>query len=80
METTANLCANFGHNFYREKINGHFSNVVKCKHCCKEIRMNADGDFEETTEARASIEQIMRKLNLLKNQYAFRRRRPAISL
>ncbi len=80
MQPTSKLCANFGHNFYRENIDGHFSNIVKCKKCSKQIRMNADGDFEDVTNSRTSLEQLLQKLNFLKTRYAFRKRTLAVKL
>ena len=80
MNTTFNLCANFGHNFYREKDNGKYSDVVRCKHCSKEIKMNSDGDYEDNTESKVAIQRVMQKLNLLRSRYSFRNRKQALSI
>ena len=80
MKPTFNLCSNFGHNFYREKNEGEYSDVVKCKHCTKEIQLNGDGDFEDTSETKVAIHQVMQKLNLLKSKYSYRNKKQALSI
>ncbi|MBT8259386.1 MAG: hypothetical protein KJO49_12985 [Bacteroidia bacterium] len=80
MNTTFNLCANFGHNFYREKEKGKYSDVVKCKNCSKEIQMNRDGDYEDTKGTKAAISRVMQKLNLLRSQYSIKNKKQASTI
>ncbi len=65
--STYELCSNFGHNFYREKQSENNPDVIKCKHCEISIRMNGNGDFEETSKFNHAIHNAMKELFLLRN-------------
>ena len=80
MSPTFGLCSNFGHNFYREIHEGEHSDIVKCKNCSKEIHLNQDGDFEDVSETKVSILQVMHQLNLLRSRYSFRYKKQVYSI
>ncbi len=76
---TSSLCANFGHNFFRERLSDGLSDIVKCKHCELEVTLNHEGDLEQPEEDRSATHKVMKELFLLRNMYTTRLRKPIFS-
>lgn len=71
-QPTSSVCANFGHNFYRERTNSRQTEVIKCKECGITIEMNNQGDFENRSFENLAIHRALKQLFLIQNNLRIR--------
>lgn len=73
-EPTSSVCANFGHNFYRESTNSRQKEVIKCKECGITIEMNNQGDIEDRASENLAMHRALKQIFLIQNSLRIRSR------
>ena len=74
-QPTSSACANFGHNFYRERTGSRQNEVIKCKECGITIEMNGQGDIDDRPNDNMAMHRALKQLFLLQNSLRIRSRR-----
>ncbi|MBT8265727.1 MAG: hypothetical protein KJO41_01530 [Bacteroidia bacterium] len=74
LEPTNDLCANFGHNFYRKRSVNKKNEEIRCKHCNISIALNKEGDFDLPSKQNHAVDRLIKQLFIIKSKIHLKKR------